>query len=318
MSSSVRRRTRAAVIAGIGTSLLLGGGVLGTAVATAGTRAAATAAVPWASVGPGWVLDMYSTATRAKPAPTTLYLVSPSGAQYALHSWKASATAPYLIAWAGSKTQALFQSISARDGTVTGWEELNLRTGKATAVRFGAPNGVLLASNAGGVLRKLPVPGADARVGCMPERWWTKSTILVSCTPKSQAAPQLWLVPVSGARPTALTPVRKAGFDLGDFDAWKLSSGLYLQSYGACGTVEINKQAKNGSVTRVTVPGASDSPVVITATASRLLVWQAGCDGSGGQLVWFNPATKAETWLFKTGSGEVVAYNSTENRPLSW
>ena len=41
MFSSVRRRTRAAVIAGIGASLLLGGGVAGTAVATAGTGAAA-------------------------------------------------------------------------------------------------------------------------------------------------------------------------------------------------------------------------------------------------------------------------------------
>jgi hypothetical protein len=280
MFSSIRRRTRGAVIAGIGASLVLGGGVLGTAVATAGTRAPATAAVPWASAGPGWVLDMYSKATGTKPAPTTLYLVSPSGAKYALHSWKASATRPYLIAWAGSKTEALFQSISARNGTVTGWAEMNLRTGKTTAVRFGgatpvgfthptgqqilgvkvsgrnatfarytqagarvknlvtenigpaglapgalystdgteiaigAPNGVLLVSNAGGVLRKLPVPGADARVGCMPERWWTKSSILVSCTPKSQAAPQLWLVPVSGARPTALTPVRKSGSDL--------------------------------------------------------------------------------------------------------
>jgi len=335
------------VIAGIGASLVLGGGVIGTAVATAGTGAA-TAALPWSSVGPGWVLDMYSKATRSKPAPTTLYLVSPSGAKYALHSWKAAATRPYLLAWAGSKTEALFQTISARNGTVTGWQEMNLRTGKTTAVKFGgatpvgfthptgqqilgvkisgrnatfarytqagarvrnlvtenvgpagltpgalysadgteiaigAPNGVLLVSNAGGVLRKLPVPGADARIGCHPERWWTKNTVLVSCTPKNSAAPQLWLVPVSGARPAALTPVRKAGFDLGDFNAWKLSSGLYLQSYGACGTVEINKQAKNGSVTRVTVPGAADSPVVITATGSRLLVWQAGCDGSGG------------------------------------
>jgi hypothetical protein len=383
MFSSVRRRTRAAVIAGISASVVLGGGAIGTAVATAGTQATtAAAAVPWASVGPGWVLDMYSAATRTKAAPTTLYLVSPAGAKYALHTWKAPQAPPKLIAWAGSKTEALFQLVSAKTGPIAVWGEMNLRTGKTTDVTFGkaspigftrptgqqilgatvggggsvtiarysqagvlvkklvtenikylggfglppslysadgteiavgAANGVELVSNAGGVLKKLPVPGAVTRFGCSPIRWWTKSTLLVECMPKTGFGPQLWLAPANGARPVALTPVRKTGFDLGDIGAWKLSSGLYLQSLGACGTLELNKQAKNGSVTRVTVPGATDSPVVITATPSQLLVWQAGCEGLGGQLVWFNPATKAEKWLFKTGSRQVIAYNSTEN-----
>jgi hypothetical protein len=383
MFSSVRRRTRAAVIAGISASVVLGGGAIGTAIAAAGTQATTTAAaVPWASVGPGWVLDIYSTSTKTKAAPTTLYLVSPAGAKYALHTWKASQTPPELIAWAGSKTEALFDLVSAKTGPRAVWAEMNLRTGKTTDVTFGgaspigftrptgqqilggrlgsggiatiarytqagalvkklfsedikylggfgtpptlysadgtelavgAANGVQLVSNAGGVLKKLPVPGAVTTFGCSPVRWWTKSTLLVECMPKTGFGPQLWLTPTNGARPVALTPVRKAGFDLGDIGAWKLSSGLYLQSLGACGTLEINKQAKNGSVTRVTVPGAADSPVVITATTSRLLVWQRGCEGSGGQLVWFNPATKAEKWLTKTGSRQVVAYNSPEN-----
>src|SRR5262249_18474031 len=113
MFSSVRRRTRAAVIAGIGASVVIGGGALGRAVATAGTQATTTAAVvPWASVGPGWVLDMYSKAPGTKTTPTTLYLVSPAGAKYALHTWKASEPAPELIAWAGSKTEALFDLVS--------------------------------------------------------------------------------------------------------------------------------------------------------------------------------------------------------------
>jgi TolB protein len=362
---------------------VLGGGALGTAVATAGTQATTTAAaVPWASVGPGWVLDMYSKAPGTKTTPTTLYLVSPDGAKYALHTWKASEPAPVLMAWAGSKTEALFDLVSAKTGPRAVWAEMNLRTGKTTDVTFGgaspigftrptgqqilggklgsggiatiarytqsgalvkklvtedikylggfgtppilysadgtelavgAANGVQLVSNAGGVLKKLPVPGADTTYGCSPVRWWTKSTLLVSCMTKNAFGPQLWLAPANGARPVALTPVRKTGFDLGDIGAWKLSSGLYLQSLGACGTLELNKQAKNGSVTRVTVPGATDSPVVITATASRLLVWQRGCDGLGGQLVWFNPATRAEKWLTKSGSFEVVAYNSTQN-----
>jgi len=143
-------------------------------------------------------------------------------------------------------------------------------------------------------------------------RWWNASTILATCEPKNIAAPQLWLVPANGAKPSALTPVRKSGTDLGDVDAWQLSSGLYLQSLGPCGTYELNKQAKNGSVTMVTVPGTVNSPIVVTASSSRLLIETAGCAG-GGQLVWFNPATRAEQWLFRTGAVESIAYTNEEN-----
>ena len=121
-------------------------------------------------------------------------------------------------------------------------------------------------------------------------------------------------MPANGAKPKALTPVRKSGMDLGDLDAWPLPSGLYLQSAGACGTLELNKAAKNGSVAQVKVPGfpAGASVAVVTALGPQLLVHGLGC-AIGGQLVWFNPATKAEKWLFKTGAEAVVPYYGTEN-----
>jgi TolB protein len=335
-------------------------------------RTARSAAVPWRSVGPGWVLDTYSAGTRARPAPTTLYLVSPGGAKYRLLTWPVSATpAPTIEAWAGSKTEALFALPSANGQP--GYGELNLATGKMTRVAFASaattplgytqpsggqilgitqrgqnttiarytqsgalvkalvtvgqalgasysPDGaklavpalgsLLLVSNAGGVPRKLPVAGAGAKATCAPVRWWNATTVLASCG-------RLWLVPASGARPSALTPVRnpaKPPHDYGDLDAWRLPSGLYLQSAGACGTLELNRQAANGSITRVTVPGMTDSPVVVTAYGAQLLIGQLGCEGSGGQLAWFNPATGAEHWLFRTGAGpSPVAYNSLEN-----
>ena len=334
------------------------------------------AAVPWGPVGPDWVLDTYSTGTRTKPAPTTLYLVSPAGARYPLLSWPVSATpAPAPVAWAGDKTEALFRLYLA-NGQLGGYGELNLTTGKMTRMAFAsaattpvgytlptgaqvlgvtqagpdsdatvarytragalvktlvagvqgfsgvryspdgtklavsAPGGLLLVSNAGGVLRKLPVPGAGPKMSCGPVRWWNATTILAGCG-------RLWLVPDTGAKPSALTPVREPGnpaTDLGDIDAWQLPSGLYLQSLGACGTLELNKQAANGSVARVTVPGMTDSPVVVTASGSQLLIEQRGCEGSGGQLAWFDPATSAEHWLFMTGAGSsAVAYDSPEN-----
>ena len=318
------------------------------------------------------VLAQYSAGTAAKPAPTTLYLVSPSGGKYPVDQWAASKTsAPHLLAWSGDKTRALLQV-----GSSYQLEQLNLRTGKAvrfnlpvdvlpadytrpsglqllgmgvagsgatlarytltgqqaqvlgsraygvsglytpdgTELAISADTGLQLVSNTGRVIRKLPVPAADPRVGCSPARWWNGTTILAECTPKGSYADQLWLVPANGARPTALTPVRKSGPDLGDLDAWSLPSGLYLQSAGACGTLELNRQAKNGSVAPVPVPGlpARASVAVVTALGPQLLIHGLGCTVSG-QLAWFNPATKAEKWLFKAGAEAVVPYYSTEN-----
>jgi len=398
MFSDGRQRGKFVALAAAGAAIVAAAGVLGTNMArgattassaTGATTTAAKAAVPWKSVGPGWVLDTYSTRTMKKAAPATLYLVSPAGTKYPLYTWKASTSqVPLLVGWAGNKTDALFQLYSPQN-TFSGYGELNLLTGTMTRLTFAnpttstlgytvptgqqlllstanakiatvarytqsgalvktlvtesssftsglpltvkyspsgtqlgvaAPNGLLLVSNAGGVIRKLPVPGTDTRIGCIPVRWWNTSTILASCLPANTDTERLWLVPVSGARPSALTPLRnpaKVPNDYGDIDAWRLPSGLYLQSLGACGTLELNKQAGNGSITRVTVPGMSDSPVVVTAAGARLLVEQLGCDGVGGQLAWYNPATKAEQWLFKSGAGGAIAYNDPQNGAIS-
>lgn len=334
-------------------------------------------AVPWGAVGPGWVLDTYSAGTRARPAPTTLYLVSPAGPKYPLFSWPASATpVPTLEAWAGSKTEALFQLHTA-SGLPGGYGELDLTAGHMTRLEIAsattlvgytlptgaqvlgvtqagasatfarytrsgalaktlvtenqglgaiyspdgtrlavpAEGGVLLVSNAGDAPERLAVASAGAKTLCEPDRWWNATTLLAGC------GGRLWLVPDAGAVPSALTPVRdpaQAPWDLGDIDAWQLPSGLYLQSLGACGTLELNRQAANGAVTRVTVPGMTDSPVVVTTAGAQLLVEQHGCHGSGGQLAWYNPATGTERWLFTAGAGpSAVAYDSPENGNIS-
>ena len=345
--------------------------VSGAMSGTASGETSAAAKVPWPLVGPGWVLDTYSTGTAAKPAPTTLYLASPAGAKYPLLSWPVSGTpAPFLEAWAGDKTEALL-GLDSASGMPDGYGELDLMTGRMTRVAFAdaatlplgytrpdgqqilgvtqrgsdyivarytqagalvqtlatgpdaadavyspdgtalavtAPGGVRLVSNAGGVLRNLPVPGATAKSACQPVRWWDATTILAGCQGLG-----LWLVPSGGGAPTELTPVRRASFDLGDLDAWQLPSGLYLQSLGACGAFELNKQARDGSVTAVTVPGMTHTPVVVTASGSRLLIKARDCHG-GDELAWYNPATGAEQWIFTSGAGSgAVAYNDPDN-----
>ncbi|HLH84181.1 MAG TPA: hypothetical protein VKV38_13045 [Trebonia sp.] len=182
--------------------------------------------------------------------------------------------------------------------------------------------GLLLAGNAGGVIRRLPVPGTDQNMGCVPVRWWNAGTILAQCFARPYDIARLWLVPASGARPAALTPQRTpSGRDLGDIDAWRLPSGLYLQSLGACGTLEFNRQAANGSVTPVSVPGTLNTDnQVLTALGPRLLIdARTSCEGSDS-LLWFNPGTRAEQWLLRAPAGAfgvlaAVPYYSGENAP---
>ena len=145
---SGRRRGRLAALTATGAAIAAVVGVLGTNAARGATTASdvtragaatAKAAVPWKSVGPGWVLDTYSTRTRTKTAPTTLYLFGPAGTKYPLYTWKASATEPpLLLAWAGNKTEALFQLFSPQNA-ISGYGELNLLTGKMTRVAVANP-----------------------------------------------------------------------------------------------------------------------------------------------------------------------------------
>jgi TolB protein len=161
------------------------------------------------------------------------------------------------------------------------------------SIAAGSQHGITLVSNAGGVIRNLPVPGAAN--GCGAIRWWNAGTILASCSVAGQPGPRVWLVPASGAKPTALTPARSgSGFDAGDFNAWQLSSGLYVDGLGACGTLVIGRQLANGPEQQVTVPGAASS-LIVNATRTQLQVERINSCSPGVSLVWFNPATGAMT-----------------------
>lgn len=354
-----------------------------TATGTANTVGAAVqgrAQVPWSTVGTGWELAEYDAGPAGKTAPVTLYLISPAGVRYSMHTWNGRGVIPYLVAWSGDKTRALlgvlgsqYEQVNLKTGTLTtgklaagadpqgytlpgGQDILGVTEGVSSGHTIGtvaryslagkllkvltrgedetsavyAPNGATLAvsgptglelaSNAGGVIRLLPVPRTDPSLGCTPTRWWNPTTVLAECLAKGTYTPRLWLVPVNGSKPVALTPQRgSAGPDLGDIGAWRLSSGLYVQGLTGCGTMQIFRQAANGSIKMVNVPHTSgNNNQVVTASGTRLLVHaQTACPGSAS-LLWFNPATHAEQWLLRApasaaGVIAVVAYNSTEN-----
>jgi hypothetical protein len=187
---------------------------------------------------------------------------------------------------------------TSTDGTV-------LYQPSGTEFLTGASHGLKLVSNNGTQIRTLPVPGTTTS-SCTPVRWWTASTVLASCEQPHSDGPQLWLVPVGGARPQALTPPRKVSSgDLGDLDAWTLPSGLYLQSAGPCAVLQIFKQARSGSITLVKVPHTNGDNHVLTALGARLLIQApTSCIGSNS-LLWFNPATHAEQWLIRAPANQI-------------
>lgn len=169
--------------------------------------------------------------------------------------------------------------------------------------------GMQLVSNGGGVIRRLPVPHTDPQSGCYPARWWDSGTILATCVARGAGRDRLWLVPANGARPTALTPPRgNHSPDFGDLNAWRLRSGLYLQSAGACGTVQIFRQAASGSIRLVKVPHTAGNNQVVTGSATRLLIQAPDGCGTGNALLWFNPASQHENWLFRAGVTGVVPF----------
>jgi hypothetical protein len=197
-----------------------------------------------------------------------------------------------------------------------------LYTPSGTEFAAGASRGVKLVSNRGALIRQLPVPGTSANT-CNPVRWWNSGTILASCSPPGSGVPRLWLVPASGAHPKALTPPRnpnRSG-DLGDLDAWRLSSGLYLQAAGPCGVLHIYRQAPGGSIKLITVPHTNGDNRVLTARGSRLLV-EAPTDCTGSvSLLWYDPGTRAEQWLIRApgnviGVANAVPFYSRQNGDL--
>jgi len=195
-----------------------------------------------------------------------------------------------------------------------------LYTARGTEFVTSGSRGLELASSNGAAIRQLRIPGMEP-TSCAPVRWWGSSTMLALCYPpdapgytSSIGGAQLWLVPVSGARPTALTG--QAAPDEGYSDAWKLGSGVYLD--GGCSQALWNQSSRNPLVT---VPGTKDDDVqVVTAVGSRLLVVaSASCFGtSSGSLLWFNPATDAEQWLMRVpehvyGTSSAIAFYSRDS-----
>ncbi len=168
-----------------------------------------------------------------------------------------------------------------------------LSTPDGTQLVLGTASGLALMGNDGTVGKALPVAG---RTGCSPVRWWDNGakTVLASCDAAHQPQ-QLWLVPIDGSAPTALTaPITDPSSpDTGDMDAWQLPAGTYVQYAGGCGAIHLGKLNPNGTVSKVSVPNVdpSHSIYVIGVHGGNLdlKATVAGC-GPAQSLLEYDPA----------------------------
>jgi len=172
-----------------------------------------------------------------------------------------------------------------------------------------------LVSNAGGRARQLHVGGGSS--SCVPLTWWDNFTVLADCAvPGVPDAQRLWLVPVSGGTPAALTPV--SGSASGDgivSGAWRADGSVYVATSssrqcpsapGGSGGLGIEPASQAGSSSWISVPHSTGNfSTVVAASGRRLLVLtQTACPGTSA-LMWLNPRTGAETTVLSPASNQV-------------
>jgi hypothetical protein len=175
-----------------------------------------------------------------------------------------------------------------------------LSTPDGTQLVLGTSSGLALMGNDGTVGKALPAAG---QTSCTPVRWWddASKTVLASCSADGQPQ-RLWLVPVDGTPPTALTaPITDPlSHDVGDIDAWQLPAGTYVQYLGGCGAINLGKLNADGTVSKVSVPNVDPghSIYVIGAHGGNLdlQAMVAGC-GPAQSLLDYDPAAGTATVL---------------------
>ncbi len=231
------------------------------------------------------------------------------------------------------KSNDLDSAASLRRVDLTGKEQLTYPVAKlgsefntsvlsapdGTRLLLGTDSGLALMGNDGTPGRALPVPDASS---CTPTRWWDTDVALARCYGPDFTYSRLWLVPLDGAAPTALTAKNDGqhGDDLGDLNAWQLPAGTFLQATGGCGYQFLAKlNAADGTTTKVSVPKVDEhhSVRVLGAAGGHLQLQATLSCGSGESLVDYDPAADTSTVLLGgdvNGGGVVdaVAYPDSE------
>jgi hypothetical protein len=180
-------------------------------------------------------------------------------------------------------------------------------------------NEMQLVGNAGGLIRRLHVPGSGNPPGCAPLSWWSSATVLANCAAPGQPSAnsdRLWLVPADGSAATPLTQgsgmPSGAGFDLA---AAQTAGNVYVTqtSFNQCpsaasgpGGLAIMQVGPSGALSSVAIPDSTNTRnTVLAGVGNRLLVLaQTKCPGSYS-LLWFSPANDTAQALLAAPGGEL-------------
>jgi hypothetical protein len=178
--------------------------------------------------------------------------------------------------------------------------------------------GLAVVSPTGVVQRMLPVPNTMG--GCLPIRWSAAAVVTAACmTQVPSSGPQVFRVPVSGAAPVAVTPVRNvsSGY-FGSLDAWTIAGSTYVQAEQPCGAGFLGRLGAGAKVIPVPIPGNPESTVVDSVFGRQLLLTETGCQNRNQLAVLTVPGGAARTVLpygHGIGAFEVVPFNSHDSQP---
>jgi hypothetical protein len=254
-------------------------------------------AAPWAQVGPGWTLAMWSPAvdTRSgeQPAPgaptfqtatTTLYLVDPAGGRYAITTFEPSSNGPpELIDWSGDGSRALIETLRPTSSTPsTTVTEVDLHTGTKTTLP--------------------PLPGdIDPSFGYVHYTRPSGKALLLATWINGEKPGRLVRVDLAGN--TQLTyPTDKLGSTFsGDYVSTPDGTRLVLGT-----TAGLSLMGNDGTVgPTLTIPGETGcSPLRWWDTGSTTVL--AKCSGDKGSQLWRVPIDgSAPTALTAPNNGKV-------------
>jgi hypothetical protein len=163
---------------------------------------------------------------------------------------------------------------------------------------LGTASGLVLMGNDGVQGKAVPIAGEK---DCTPTRWWDTGSTVVVTRCGDNGLSRLWLVPIGGGSPTALTaPLGGQGPDYGDANAWQLPAGTFVQDARACGHEYLAKLTAVGETTTpVSVPEVdpSKSVRVVGVNGGDLDLQATGSCGGGQSLLDYNPAAGTSTVL---------------------
>lgn len=160
-----------------------------------------------------------------------------------------------------------------------------------TLLVLGGDRGLAVMGNNGRLRDHLSVPGPHTN--CVPVRWWSSGSVLARCSDADQIGTQLWQVPLDGGPPTTLTPYSSGRRDdYGDVAAWRLPTGSFVQSLGACGATFLSRgnPQRGNEILRVPGVDAGRSVVVVGAGGPTLLLRVTESCGPGIALLAYDPA----------------------------